>query len=167
MSNVSSRLEARGIGKRYHDKALAEGSDKAKQMLNDLKDNELHFQMGNGANFYATDSDGYDIVILSARALILGNTLPKLTVIPYNTALDAEVVQTLWDEPRAILLTNFYPDSPSTPAEKYSRLESLLDHYLDASIPIILHFPNLEKYGNLVSPVFLDRVRKINKSFRI
>jgi hypothetical protein len=166
MNKNDKILLSKGIGKLYHNKALADYN--ADDVIEFVKDKN-HFAVGKGANFFGVTANSYDVAILAARAVILTDVVPKLHVLHFSYACDNELINQLWQETPPILITMFNPDSRFVSGEKYLRLENILSYYLDHAIPIFLHFPvaNVEATGNLINPVFLDRAIKINKNFEL
>lgn len=129
------------------------------------------FARGNGILFFGETQEGYDVAVLSARAFILSG-MTKLHCVSFNLATDPEFIQTVWEEKFPLLITNFNPDGMYVDAEKYKRLENVLNYYLDNCIPFFLHIPvdvnnQSVSYGNLISPVFLDRLTKNYKTFSV
>lgn len=136
-------------------------SDKIKTWLADDADNDL--KLGKGVMFYSTKQDGYDLSVLTARALILsGHT--KFKTIDFNFCMEDDVLNELYYEKPPLLVLNFYPDSAFVEMDKYKKFETILNYYLDNCIPILLHVPS-DKSGPLISPVFLDRITKNSKVF--
>lgn len=165
MNQKQKLLESRGIGKLFHDKALADYE--ANEVIEWVQDKN-HFAVGKGGNFFSTKADGYDIAILATRALVLTKVIPNLSVLHFSHACNNDTINEMWEVKCPVLITMFNPDPKYISGEKYLRLENILSYYLDHGIPFLLHFPHqLEDIGSLISPVFLDRIIKINKNFNL
>lgn len=173
IKNIKAVLTNRGIGKKYHEMSLTNYPDPnastVKAWLED--ESEVHLKAGKGVIFFSTKEEGYDLALLSARALILsGHT--RLKAIDFNFCMDAEIISELYTEKPPLLITNFYPDASFVATDLYKKFEAVLNYYLDNCIPILLHIPAeltgpSEEYGPLISPVFLDRLKKNSKTFSI
>lgn len=134
-------------------------------------ESEAHLKSGKGVMFFSTNNEGYDISVLTARALILSG-YTKLKTIDFNFCMEDEVLAEISSEKPPLLILNFFPDSSFVNADLYKKLETILNYYLDNCIPILLHIPAektgpSEEYGPLISPVFLDRLKKNSKTFSI
>lgn len=169
----SRLLQNRGIGKRYLSMSLTDYPHaKAKDLIDWLEDEaSQQIALGNGVIFFGETQEGYDISVLTSRAFILTG-MEKLRCFSFHDTLDHETINMLWQEKYPVMITNFYPDHTYVDPERYKRLENLLNYYLDNSIPFFLHIPvefskQAAEYGNLMSPVFLDRILKNNKTFAI
>lgn len=165
-------LTNRGIGKKYHDMSLTDyPHDHAKDIKAWLETDAVqHLTDGNGVIFFSTKQEGYDLAVLTARGLILSG-YTKLKTIDFNFCMEDEVLHEISNEKPPLLILNFWPDGVYVNAEKYKRLETILNYYIDNCIPILLHIPADQdgpetEYGSLMSPVFLDRL-KTNKKFNI
>lgn len=174
MSETSSRtLQYRGIGKKYHKMTLTDyPHDQAKDIISYIEDDlNKDLSLGNGIVFFGETQEGYDLALLFARAAILSG-FKKLKCFSFHDTLDYEVLNAFWQDKTPVLITNFYPDNSYVDAERYKRLENLLTYYLDNGIPFFLHLPvdrhkTVVEYGNLISPVFMDRLMKNMKTFVI
>lgn len=174
MSDHYRILTHRNIGKRYHNLSLTSHEHEvAKDIREYIEDGTVSQQiaLGNGAVFFGETQDGYDLTLLFARALILSG-FQKLHCYDFYDLLDYEELGVLWQEKHPVVIMNFNPDSASVAPDAYRRLENLLNYYLDNSIPFYLHIPVSKdkptiEYGNLFSPVFLDRVLKNMTQFSV
>ena len=170
LSAKKTKLLHQGIGKKYHDKSLTSYDHPVAQEVVTWLENDSprHFNEGSGILFTGNTAEGYDIAILTSRALILSEM--KLYREDFIDLLDYETIQQLWDTKSPLTITNFSPDSRWVNPEAYKRLENLLNYYLDNGIIFNVHLPVDEEnpdYGDLMSPVFLDRLKKNNKKFQI
>jgi hypothetical protein len=163
----------RGIGKKYHYMSLTEYPDPiAVEIMDWLSaDATTHLKDGKGVTFFSKKQEGYDSAVLTARALILSG-YNKLRQIDFNFCVEDEFLGEISQEKPPLLIVNFYPDASFVSPEKYKRLETILNHYLDNCIPLLLHIPaDVEgpenEYGPLISPVFLDRIKKNSKTFSV
>lgn len=172
--HVKNRLLTnRGIGKKFHNMSLTDyPNDRAKEVLSWLEDDaSKDLALGKGLIFFGETQDGYDIAVLTARAMILSG-FSKLHCVSFTLALEYETIQTFWEEKCPVMITYFQPENTHVEAERYKRLENLLNYYLDNGIPVFLHIPvdhskQIIEYGNMISPVFLDRLLKTNTLFSI
>lgn len=172
-TNKSRLLQNRGIGKRYHTMTLTDYPHaKAQDLIKWFEeDASKELALGKGVMFFGETQEGYDISMLFARACLLSGQ-EKLRCFSFHEALDHDAVNLLWQEKYPILITNFYPDHSYVDPERYKRLENLLNYYVDNGIPFYLHIPvdydkQVAEYGNLISPVFMDRLIKNSKTFVI
>lgn len=176
MSDKTTRtrlLSNRGIGKKYHNMSLTDyPHERAAEVIKWIEtDSKNSMILGNGLLFFGETQEGYDISVLAARALILIGT-NKLHCVSFNLATEQEFINHLWEEKPPIVITNFLPDNNFVDPDRYKRLENVLNYYLDNCIPFFLHIPvdvNSQsiEYGNLISPVFLDRLLKNYKTFPV
>ena len=174
MSNVRIKLLAnRGVGKRYHNMSLTSyPNPQAKEVLKWIETDATNYlAAGRGANFFSEVQDGYDIAMMTSRALLLSG-YEKLHCFQFQRAMEDDVISLIYEKHPPLTILNFHPDDVGISADGYRRLENCLTYYMDNCIPFFLHFPvmgdgrNLD-YGNLMSPVFFDRVTKINHKFEI
>lgn len=166
-------LNNRGIGKKYHNMSLTDYPDPTANEIKNWIESEAtdHLAKGNGVVFFSTKLEGYDLSVLTARALILSG-YTKLRVIDFNFCLEEEVLAEIGEDKPPLLIMNFFPDPDFVGPVQYKRLESYLNYYIDNSIPLLLHIPadkeaQRSQYGALMSPVFFDRVQKNSKIFSI
>jgi hypothetical protein len=164
-------LQNRGIGTKYHKMSLTDYPDPSASTIKAWLENESedHLKAGKGVIFFSVKQEGYDLAVLTARALILSG-YTKLKAIDFNFCMEDEVLAEIGQEKPPLLILNFFPDSSFIQTDKYKRFETILNYYLDNCIPILLHIPAeqdgpSEEYGTLISQVFLDRLLKNSKIF--
>lgn len=172
--HVKNRLLTnRGIGKKYHNMSLTDyPHSSSKDVLTWLEESaSKDLSLGKGLIFFGTTQEGYDLAVLTARALILSG-YTKLKCVSFSFAMEHENLQSFWEDRCPLMITYFQPDNSYISPDQYKRLENLLNYHMDNSIPIFLHIPvdnhsQQIEYGNMISPVFLDRLLKANTTLSI
>ena len=173
IKNTKLVLQNRGVGKKYHDMSLTDYPHTQAEVIKTWLEKEAnkHLQEGKGVILFSVKHEGYDLAMLTARALILSG-YTKLKTIDFNFCMEDEVLAEIGAEKPPLLITNFFPDASFVNPEKYKRLETIINYYIDNCIPVILHIPAehngpKQEYGPLISPVLLDRLEKDSKIFAI
>lgn len=139
--------------------------DVAKDIIAWLDEDPKRVASGIGATFIGETQDSYDLSLLTGRVLIMTG-VPKLHCVGFESCLSYDFITDFWESKHPLLITNFFADDKYYDPEMYKRLENLISHYLDNCIPVLLHVPSNESFGNMANPVLVDRLNKTNKVFQ-
>lgn len=154
-----------GIGERYIDMSLTDYSNPtAVEVKEHIESNPDSCMV-----FYGTNSESYDLAQLACRGLILSEKVKNITVVDFFTLLSPDETQLMSDKTPPLLILNYSPNSLYVNGPQYKILETVLQKYIDGNKKLYVHFPCNERaqIGDLVNPVFVDRLEKNSKVFRI
>jgi hypothetical protein len=158
-----------GVGVKYHSMYLSELGTLGKQVIETLVGNEDKIKAGTGLRVVKRGASGYDLFMLIARALHIGNI--RVRVIPlirlYAAIKDAEKSEWL-SEAHALCVLNFQQETqnPLRPYE-VAEVEAYMDEQMASKRPVLtLWSAETAKANSWWTSDFIDRLNQNSKAIR-